>query len=400
METAVGVWNYRMAALAVAGAAAAALAQPARADVVQRGYLFASDYGQSQLDRFLYTYNQTTNAITGITPYGIGGNTSNAYFLGGGQSPIKEGLQGTGNDLIVVGGSHGSAVTTFSRFTLDGAAIGQVPVDFSGYNGGNVGIGNVVATPDGRYVYAPLENAGAVVKIDLTNGAIVASAALPKAHDIALGADGTVYAANYSAVGATLIALDANLDASSKVVLASANPSGVSGTFRPSGLSVAADGSLYVNDNTQGGDDSVLHYTLAGSGATLAATYDAGRSYVGSAANSALEFLFGNNIGPDGKVYVAALGGGGNGSFSTRSGYTDGIYSFDPVTGQSALAVAGYTERSGPASGTGLSAPKYLQFDINFITADDAGVPVPEPGTLALVASGFALLGLARRRRG
>ena len=394
-----GISTYKIAAVALAGAAGVVLATPARADVIKTGYLFASDYGQSQLDRFLYTYDQTTNKVTGITPFGIGGNTGNAYFLGGGQSPIKEGLQGTGNDLIVVGGSHGSAVTTFSRFTLDGGFIGQIPVNFASYNNGNVGIGNVVATPDGHYVYAPLETAGALVKIDLTNGAIVASIPFDKAHDIALGADGTVYAANYSSASASLIALNANLDASSKVVLASANPPGVSGAFRPSGLSVAADGSLYVNDNTQGGNDSILHYTLSGSGGTLAATYDPSRSYVGSAANSAMEFLFGNNIGPDGKVYAAALGGGGNGSFGTRSPYVDGIYAFDPATGQASLAVAGTTERAGTPSGTGLSAPKYLQFDVNFITANDAGVPVPEPASLAVVASGLALASLMRHRR-
>lgn len=88
--------------------------------------------------------------------------------------PLKEGLQGTGNDLVIVGGTHGSSDTTFSRYSLEGGFLGQVPVNFSSYNGGNVGIGNVIATPDGHYVYAPLEATGFVVKIDLSDGAIVA----------------------------------------------------------------------------------------------------------------------------------------------------------------------------------------------------------------------------------
>ena len=43
--------------------------------------------------------------------------------------------------------------------------------------------------------------------------------------------------------------------------------------------------------------------------------------------SSGLHFTFGNNIGPDGNLYIAALGGasgrGGN------SGYTDGVYQFN-----------------------------------------------------------------------
>ena len=104
-------WTAKMAALKiVAVATALTVLGPAaggRADTIQTGYLFASDYGRSELDRFQYTYNQTTNKMTGITPYGSGGSTSSAYFLGGGQFPVKEGLQGTGNDLIIVGGVHG-----------------------------------------------------------------------------------------------------------------------------------------------------------------------------------------------------------------------------------------------------------------------------------------------------
>lgn len=386
--------------VAIAALVAASVAVPARADVLQTGYLFDTDYGTSLLDRYQYTYDKTTNRITAITPYGIGGNTSNAYFLGNSTTaPIKEGIQGTSNDLIIVGGAHGSASTTFSRYTLDGTFIGSIPVDFSSYNGGSVGIGNVVATPDGRYVYAPLEKANAIVKIDLTNGSIVASYAFTGAHDVALAANGTVYAANYASGSAQLIALDGNLNP--LAVLASANPAGVSGSFRPTGISVAADGSLYVDDNTVGGSDSILHYTLSGSGAALAATFDSSHSYIGSATNNALEFTFGNNIGPDGEVYVAALGGGGAGGFSTRSGYVDGLYAFDPTAGTVTQAVQGYTEPGGPGSPSGLSAPKYLQFEPNFISSPDAGVPVPEPGTFALLLTGIGALGLlARRRRG
>ncbi len=76
----VGAWAIEVGALAVAMAALSPAG--ARADIVQTGYLFTSGYGRSELDRFLYNYNQTTNRLTGVTPYGMGGNTSSAYFLG------------------------------------------------------------------------------------------------------------------------------------------------------------------------------------------------------------------------------------------------------------------------------------------------------------------------------
>ena len=86
-------WAIKIAALTVAIVALDPVAG-ARADTVQTGYLFTSDYGRSELDRFLYSYDQTTNRITGITPYGAGANTSNAYFLWGWPVPDQGGSVG------------------------------------------------------------------------------------------------------------------------------------------------------------------------------------------------------------------------------------------------------------------------------------------------------------------
>lgn len=372
----------------------------ARADMITTGQLYVGDYGKSVLDRYQYTYDETLNTITSITANGIGGNTSNSYFLGNASTnPIKEGLQGTGSDLIAVVGPHGSTATTLQRYTLGGTLIGTIPVDFSSYNGGNIGIGNVAITADGKYMIAPLETANAIVKIDLATGNIVASYSFTGAHDVAIAANGDIYASDYSASGAKVIRLNSDLVFQQNLIAGA--PSGVTAAFRPSGIAIAADGSIYLenNDNTAAGNDSVFHYNFSVNAGMLTATYDSTKSYIGSSVNSALQFTFGNNIGPDGNLYIAALGGGGGGSFNVQSGYVDGIYEFDTSNASVAEFIAGFTEKAGPTSASGLSAPKYLQFDTNFVTAPDAGYlgDAPEPGTIALLGAGLAGLGILHR---
>ncbi len=368
----------------------------ASADVIHTGMLFVADYGKSVLDRYQYTYDQSLNSITSIGPYGIGGNTTNAFFLGGASMPIKEGLQGTSNDLITVIGAHGSTATTLERLSLNGTPLGAIPVDFSAYNGGSVGIGNVAITADGKYMYAPLETANTIVKIDLTNGAIVASYAFAGAHDVAIAANGDVYAADYSATTPKVIRLNSNLVYQQDLV--TALPAGVTGSFIPTGISIAADGSIYIDNNTKTGSDSVFHYTFTSSSGTLTAHYDSPGSYIGNTSTYALDFIFGNNIGPDGNLYIAGLGGGGSGAFGVKNGYVDGIYELNTSNESVSQFIQGFTETGGSVGPSGLSAPKYLQFDTNFVDAPDPGV-TPEPGTIALGLAALACFGALRRRR-
>jgi hypothetical protein len=368
----------------------------AHADLITTGQLYVADYGKSVLDRYQYTFDETLGAITSVSPYGIGGNTTNAYFLGSVNSPIKEGLQGTSNDLIAVVGAHGSTQTTLERFTLDGTLIGTIPVNFSAYNGGNVGVGNVAITADGKYMYAPLETANAIVKIDLTNGNIVASYSFAGAHDVAIAANGDVYASNYNGTTPEVIRLNSNLVFQQNLV--TGLPGGVTGSFHPTGIAVAPDGSIYIDNNTKTETDSVLHYSFTDNAGILTPTYDPATSYIGSNTNDALDFSFGNNIGPDGNLYIADLGGGGSGSFGVAPGYIDSIDEFDPITGAVSQFIAGSTETNGPVGSSGLSAPKYLQFDTNFIDAPDAGF-VPEPATNALLVAGLAGLAALKRAK-
>ena len=129
---------------------------------------------------------------------GIGGSTTNAYFPGDANNPVKEGVHGTANDLAVVSGSHGNTAATIARYNLNGSLIGTIPLNLSGYNGGNIGIGNVLVTNDGKYMYAPLETASYVIKLDLANGNIVRSFRFTGTRDVAIDLNGNMYAANHS----------------------------------------------------------------------------------------------------------------------------------------------------------------------------------------------------------
>ena len=368
------------------------------------GFLYVSDYKAATLDRYRYNYHQATNVIDNIIPYGIGGNTSNAVFV---SSSIKEGLQGTLNDIIVVN-TGGNSLT---RYDLDGNTIGTINVKNADNSSHTFsGIGNVVITRDGKYLYAPEESGNRINKVDLATGKIVAFTGFTGAHDLAIAADGTIYASAYNKNDSTsqgVFVLPSDL--SSKTQLIAFNDNGLNG---PCGMSVASDGSLYIQQNVHnnstnvaGGPDGVYHYKLTGSGIAATAAFDATTSLTSAAS---LHFTFGNNIGPDGNIYIAALGGasgrGGN------VGYTDGIYKLDtsvanPTSAAVSLSIAGGVDSGVPGGPSGLQSPKYLQFGFNFVPAQDPGAPpVPEPsgilcgfGFLGIVGSG--LLHRRRRRR-
>lgn len=393
--------------------------QPARAQDTT-GYLYVTDYGRKNLERYQYTFDFATGKLlTGFTPAGnpIYAGTSDAAVLVSGN--IKEGLQGTKTDLIIVQGD-GSSV---GRYTLDGVKIGDIRL--SGFPPGKSSlqtVGNFAITKDGKYLYAPDEGAGYIYKVNLATGHIDHYVAYAGAHDVAIANDGTIFAAAYRGAQ-QIVTFDANLTAASQRVI-------VANVSHPTGLSLTPDGSgLYVNSlaptssastTIKTGPDSVNYYRLSGSGNAITATLVPSNSIT----SSLLKFSFGNAIAPDGSVFTAELGN----VFNAPS-YTGGVYrvdptapaapsgtvvKFDPTKGTMpnvTLAVAGSTTNRngvviGPYGDGGLSAPKYVQFNNNFIDAPDAGfIPdgfsVPEPGEVTGVV-GLAVLGvgyMSQRRK-
>ena len=389
------------------------VATMAWADNYVTGMLYVTDYGLENLDRYMYTFDTTIDQITAIAPDGFGNNPTNAVLITG---DVKEGVQGTANDLILVDGTHG-ALTSISRYTLNGQLIGTIPVNFSNYNAGQPGIGNIVVTPDGKYLYAPLEEGNAIVKISLATGAIVSSTPFTAAHDIAIASYNTttgaavLYATGYSGPSPSVAVITDNgansasslTQTQTLVTNATLTNNGLT-SQRPTGLFVASDGSLYVNMNnsSEAGPDGVQHYSISSIGGTLTATYDPLTSIV---SDSALHFIFGESIGPDGNVYIAALGGG-NGVFGGNTGYTDGVFQYTVPTGGAQATLADITQYiQGETEGTntgyeGLSAPKYLQFGINFAPAPDIGYNgTPEPGNVVLFLAVAMVAGFVFHRK-
>ncbi len=379
--------NYRLLHKITSVAGIVALSLAARMAIASGDYLYVGDYYNQSLDRYAYSLDANGN----LTLTAAGTTAGSAVFITGG---IKEGLQGTNDDLIVVTGGG----ATLTRYDFNGNVIGQIAVkNANGTAHTFAGIGNVAITSDGKYLYAPEETNSVIDKVDLATGTIVATASLAGAHDVAIGADGTVYGAGY-ANNTGVVTFDANLDSSSKNQLIAA---GLDGLTRPSGMSIDSSGSLYVMQNENGNGasvaDGVYHFNISGSGTSATA------SLLSDPTNTALKFSFGTAIGPDGNLYIATLG-----DFNGRnSTYSNGVYEYNINTQAVTEAVVGGTNFTGTAGSltgstpgpSGLYGPKYLKFSTNFVNANDAGL-VPEPSTFAILSVGLmAGIGLFRRRK-
>jgi len=362
-------------------------------------YLYVTDYGLKDLDRYSFSFNTTTNQIvSGFTADGYGNSSASAVFITG---DVKEGLQGTASDLIVVEGDGG----TIGRYNLNGNKIGDIVVTGFpvGTPQGFTTVGNVAITADGKFMYAPDQSNGYIYKINLATGAIVDSVPFAGAHDVAIGSDGTIYAAAYRQ-SSGIVTFDASLDAISQRTL-------VSGTVIPAvtGISLTHDSlgnttGIYAmsqspTNNQENGPDSVYHFTLTGSGVGQTAVLANGNPNNANGAPDSfanLRFSFGNTIGPDGNVYSAELGA----IFGNNPGYTGGVYEYNTASMTTSLAIAGQTNGGASSGPSGLDAPKYLQFSTNFITVPDAGYDVPEPGAAAILAGLlFSATGVLLRRK-
>ncbi len=363
--------------------------------------IYITDYASGNLLRYSFTY--VSGSITNVTPDGAPGNLggpNSAVLISG---SIKEGIQGTHNDIIVVGGHAGSSATKLTRYDLNGNEIGQIALThfLSGswvtYDMNETG--NCIITPDGKYMYAPEQNGGVIDKFDLATGHLVGQVAQSGAHDVVLSADGTtLYGASYSTGGIGVKAystagfVNGGYTGPVTQVIA-ADDHGLS---NPSGMSISGN-TLYINQNQHGDSgNGVWEYTISS---------DLSLTYSHSVTSPDLNFIFGSSVGPDGNLYIAALGDAANTGGSATP--VDGIYKYNTTTHTvvSTAFIPGepgdVSGAGGPAGVGGFYSPKYLEFGADFIPAGDAGYNTPEPSSLAfLLTSGFVTIGaFARRRR-
>jgi hypothetical protein len=211
------------------------------------------------------------------------------------------------------------------------------------------------------------------------------------AHDLLIKPNGDILAAAYSGSNSDSSGIwqfDSGLGSKTQIIA-----DGTNGLARPTGLSLSATGTLYVQANVQGGANTVFQYSIDPTSGDA--------TYVTKTTSSDLNFDFGSDLGPDGNLYIAALGGGeSHQTFSASDGYTNGVYEFNTTTTAVSLAVPGWVVGTGGPS-DGFESPKYLQFSTSFVDAPDAGAPTPEPGSIALLG-GLSVGGMffrARRKR-
>jgi hypothetical protein len=258
---------------------------------------------------------------------------------------------------------------------------------------------------DGTYLYVAEQGHNVIDKIQLSTGAIVAQYSLSGAHDVALAPDGLLYAAGYLGNAGIIVINPTTMTQVGSVPLIANGADGTGTISRPTGLSftgTATNYTLYAQSNVQAQNTGKIGiFTITNSLGTTSGTPALGTTTFITPGN--LSFTFGNNIGPDGNLYIADLG---DGSGTSMEGVTDGVYEYNITSDTTGTYLAGYnqTGSSIPSPATTandgvLVAPKYVVFNTDFTTNLDQGI-TPEPGAVALFASlGVAFIAVRRRRK-
>ena len=290
--------------------------------------------------QFLYLGDYSSNHVVRFDAYTGAAVAPNPFISTAG---LAEGIDCKGSKLAVANFGSG-------KINLYDKATGA----FSSTLVSNVFAGQISYNKSGSLIYAADVNSG-IRAFDASTGTQVYSVSLAGAHDVAVGADGNIYAAN---IGNTVFKYSADLSTMTTFIAA-----GDHGLQKAVGPTFGNDGSFYITNTTvHGGTSDFINH------------YDANGNFINTLTDASLSGAYGTAIGPDGNLYVANLSGACVVRFNTTNNTFIGAF---------VLAHAG-----------GVNNPKYIHFDSQNIQA------VPEPGSFALFAGlGIAGTGFMMRRR-
>jgi len=396
--------------------------------------LYVADYGAptgSGLIEYSATLTETSpgnysEVLTSATPI-----ASFQAPTGGGQ--IHEGVSGTANDVITIVQTPSNG-WELARYTSTGTFIGYVGGGHTTFTS----IGSFVLSQNGQdaYVADDSDNGGEVVEVSLATGSVVGTPQLlAGVHDVSLLTTGPnagnviaeslngngidMYTPNFASTTVTDLIqagtpgeaepgtgtgnLQGNnqygfaIDSSGDIWTVSDNRSST-GSFVPDIDNES--GTVYEFSPTGAFMDS---WTLTDMGGTLSVKTDyinTGTTTTGNLSkiddSTNNPYATGISFGPDGNLYLADLGGVVVGDNPDGNN----VGEFNTSTDTFSTFIAGDTSGTVNPS-TGLSAPKYINWQTAFIPADDAGV-VPEPDgavTTAVFTGTLGLLMLGAFRR-
>lgn len=343
-------------------------------------FLYVGDYGSGVLHRF-----DASSAALAAPQGKLPNSPNNVDPFIAANYRVTEGVHGTANTLLVTTNVNGVG-PRLARFRRDTGA-------FINYVGAKTysGIGGIAITNDAKYVYIPDEAGNTLYRVNTFDGSIAASVGLTGVHDVVISPDGTyilaagyAHTAGYTVGGTAYSVLKFNADLTGETGFIKLNDAATGNLTNATGMSFAADGSLFVGNNKRSTsvDSSIFHFNGNG-------------SYINKVSDPKLDGIFGVDYGPDGNIYASGLASayGAPTSFDCVVKYNLTYKTNNVLDIYNPSAVSAYLLGNQAVS-------KYLKFDTNFAPTNDPFTP--EPGTIgllsALTVSG-ASLGLRRRKR-